>query len=89
MFKKSKKNVPASGDEALFEVLGRNKKARRRKIIRTVIIVICLLAAGLTGGVFYLRRQVQEQFATSTQEVLSAQAERGTISTVVSGFCFL
>lgn len=85
MFKKSKKNVPASGDEALFEVLGRNKKARRRKIIRTVIIVICLLAAGLTGGVFYLRRQVQEQFATSTQEVLSAQAERGTISTVVSG----
>lgn len=85
MFKKSKKNVPASGDEALFEVLGRNKKARRRKVIRTVIIVICLLAAGLTGGVFYLRRQVQEQFATSTQEVLSAQAERGTISTVVSG----
>lgn len=85
MFKKSKKNVPASGDEALFEVLGRNKKARRRKIIRTVIIVICLLAAGLTGGVFYLRRQVQEQFASSTQEVLSAQAERGTISTVVSG----
>lgn len=85
MFKKSKKNVPASGDEALFEVLGRNKKTRRRKIIRTVIIVICLLAAGLTGGVFYLRRQVQEQFATSTQEVLSAQAERGTISTVVSG----
>lgn len=85
MFKKSKKNVPASGDEALFEVLGRNKKARRRKVIRTVIIVICLLAAGLTGGVFYLRRQVREQFATSTQEVLSAQAERGTISTVVSG----
>lgn len=85
MFKKSKKNVPASGDEALFEVLGRNKKARRRKVIRTVIIVICLLAAGLTGGVFYLRRQVQEQFASSTQEVLSARAERGTISTVVSG----
>lgn len=85
MFKKSKKNVPASGDEALFEVLGRNKKARRRKVIRTVIIVICLLAAGLTGGIFYLRRQVQEQFAASTQEVLSAQAERGTISTVVSG----
>ena len=85
MFRKSKKNVPASGDEALFEVLGRNKKARRRKIIRTVIIVICLLAAVLTVGVFYLRRQVQEQFAANTQEVLSAQAERGTISTVVSG----
>lgn len=85
MIKKKKEITSASGDEALFEVLGRNKKARRRKIIRTVIIVICLLAAGLTGGVFYLRRQVQEQFATSTQEVLSAQAERGTISTVVSG----
>ena len=85
MIRKSKENVPASGDEALFEVLGRNKKARRRKVIRTVIIIICLLAAGLTGGVFYLRRQVQEQFAASTQEVLSAQVERGTISTVVSG----
>lgn len=85
MIKKKKEITLASGDEALFEVLGRNKKTRRRKIIRTVIIVICLLAAGLTGGVFYLRRQVQEQFATSTQEVLSAQAERGTISTVVSG----
>ena len=85
MFRKSKENLPAGGDEALFEVLGRNKKARRRKIIRTVVIVICLLAAALTGGVFYLRRQVQEQFAASTQEVLSAQAERGTISTVVSG----
>lgn len=85
MIKKKKEITLTSGDEALFEVLGRNKKTRRRKIIRTVIIVICLLAAGLTGGVFYLRRQVQEQFATSTQEVLSAQAERGTISTVVSG----
>lgn len=85
MFRKSKENLPAGGDEALFEVLGRNKKARRRKIIRTVVIVICLVAAALTGGVFYLRRQVQEQFAASTQEVLSAQAERGTISTVVSG----
>lgn len=85
MFKKSKENLPAGGDEELFEVLGRNKKARRRKIIRTVVIVICLVAAALTGGVFYLRRQVQEQFAASTQEVLSAQAERGTISTVVSG----
>ena len=85
MIKKKKKITPASGDEALFEVLGRNKKARRRRVIRTVTIVICLLAAGLTGGVFYLRRQVQEQFAAGTQEVLSAQAERGTISTVVSG----
>ena len=89
MFKKSKKAGPEAAalheDEALFQVLSKNKRARRRRIIRTVVIVLCLLAAGLTGGVIYLRRQVQTQFASTAQEVLSAQAERGSISTVVSG----
>ena len=85
MFKKAKQDAPAGGDEALFQALGRNRRAKRRRIVRTVVIIVCILAAGATGGVIYLRRQVREQFAATGQEVLSAAAERGSISTVVSG----
>lgn len=86
MFKKSKSNVPVSdADEALFAALGRNKKRKRRRIIRTVLILLAVLAAGAVVGVRYLRRQVTTQFASSAQEVLSAAAERGSVSTVVSG----
>ena len=86
MFKKSKSNVPVSdADEALFAALGRNKKKKRRRIVRTVLILLAVLAAGAVVGVRYLRRQVTTQFASSAQEVLSAAAERGSVSTVVSG----
>ena len=91
MFGKAKKEtgaptaVPPNGDDALFEALGKSRKARKRKIIRTVLIIAAVLAVGLIAGVSILRRQVRKQFASSSQEVLSAAAERGTISTVVSG----
>ena len=85
MFRKARQETPAGGDEALFQALGKSKRAKRRRVLRTVIIVVCILAAGATGGVIYLRRQVREQFASTGQEVLSAAAERGSISTVVSG----
>ena len=85
MFRKSRQQTPAGGDEALFQALGKSKRAKRRRVLRTVIIVVCILAAGATGGVIYLRRQVREQFAATGQEVLSAAAERGSISTVVTG----
>lgn len=85
MFRKAKQEMPAGGDEALFQALGKSKRAKRRRVLRTVIILVCVLAAGVTGGVIYLRQQVREQFASSGQEVLSAAAERGSISTVVSG----
>ena len=75
----------SSADEALFEALGRSRKAKKRKIIRTVVIVAVVLAVVLIGGVSILQRRVREQFASSSQEVLRAEAERGTISTVVSG----
>ena len=91
MFGKSKKEadtptaVPPNGDDALFEALGKSRKARKRKIIRTVLIIVAVLVVGLIVGVSILQRQVRKQFASSSQEVLSAAAERGTISTVVSG----
>ena len=72
-------------DDALFETLGKQKKAKKRKIIRTVICIIVILAVVLIVGVSILQRKVRQQFASSDEEVLNAVAERGTISTVVSG----
>ena len=95
MFKKKQANVSEkmsngmtplrSGDDALFEALNRNKKAKKKKLIRTVVMIIVIIAIILVVGVSVLRRQVREQFGGEAQEVLSEQAERGTISTVVSG----
>lgn len=74
----------ADRDEALFRSLQRKKRARRRRVIRTVIIVVLLLAVGLTGAVLYLRRRVQRS-VVSDHDVSSARAERGSVSTTVSG----
>ena len=72
-------------DDALFETLDKQKKAKKRKIIRTVIGIIVILAVVLIAGVSILQRKVRQQFASSEEAVISAAAERGTISTVVSG----
>lgn len=71
--------------EALFQSLDKQKKKRRRKILRTVLIVILLVAVILVGVVIYLQKQVRERFASTTAEVSSYAATRGTISTTVSG----
>ena len=79
-------NVPQpEQDDALFQALSQSKKQRRRKRIRTAAIVAVVLVVALVLGVTTLRRRVREQFAMTTSEVLSARAQRGTISTVVSG----
>ena len=72
-------------DDALFQALRQSKKQRRRKRIRTAAIGAVVLIVALILGVTTLRRRVREQFAMSSTEVLSAQAQRGTISTLVSG----
>ena len=72
-------------DDALFEALSKKKKKRKRKIIRTVIIILVVLAVLLVGGVLYLRRQVAKRVAGSGDDVTSAEASLGSISTQVSG----
>lgn len=72
-------------DDALFETLGKQKKAKKRKIIRTAISIVVILMVVLIAGVSILQRKVRQQFASSKEEVISAVAERGTISTLVSG----
>ena len=72
-------------DDALFEALEKKKKKKKRKVIRTVIIVVLVLAVVLVAGIFYLRRQVAVRFAGSGEDVTSAEAVIGSISTQVSG----
>ena len=79
--------VPAQNterDEALFNSLQKKKKAKKRRTVRTVILVVVLLALALTAGVIYLRRRVAKSLV-SNDDVSSAKAERGSVSTTVSG----
>ena len=72
-------------DDALFETLGKNKKRKKRKIIITVVSIVLVLAIIAVVGVSFLQRQVREQFASNSGEVLSYEVSTGSISTVVSG----
>ena len=72
-------------DDALFEMLGKNKKRKRRRIIITVVSILLVLAIIAVVGVGILQKKVREQFASSAGEVLSYTVSTGTISTVVSG----
>lgn len=71
--------------EALFDTLNKKKKMRRRRIIRTVLIVIGILALILVGLVFYLQKRVEQRFASAEAEVLRHEVTTGTIHTTVSG----
>lgn len=71
--------------EALFETLSKNKKLRRRKVLRTVLITIAVIAAILITTVIVLTRKVEKRFAAAAAEVQSYQVTTGTIHTIVSG----
>ncbi len=71
--------------EELFDTLNKNKKLRRRKLIRNVIIILVLAALALLTAVILLRRNVEARFADSLAEVQSHTVTAGTIHTIVSG----
>ncbi len=71
--------------EALFETLSKNKKMRRRKVIRTVLMVIGILAVILVATVIVLTKKVEKRFAAAAAEVQTHVVTTGTIHTVVSG----
>jgi len=81
-----KETLPVSeNDDALFEALGKSKKRKKRKIIIIVAAIVVVLAVVTIVGVIILRQKVQEEFASSSGEVLSYEVTTGTISTVVFG----
>ena len=71
--------------EALFETLSKNKKMRRRKVIRTVLIVIAVIVAILVATVIMLTKKVEKRFAAAVADVQTYQVTTGTIHTIVSG----
>ena len=74
-----------SADDALFDSLEKEKKRKRTKRIRIIVIIVAVLLIGGFIGTRILQHKVRTQFSSSSDEVLSAQAEKGTISTLVSG----
>jgi len=71
--------------EALFETLSKNKKMRRRKVIRTVLTIIGILAIILVATVIILTKKVEKRFAAAAAEVQTHVVTTGTIHTIVSG----
>ena len=71
--------------EALFETLSKNKKMRRRRVIRIVLITIAVIAAILIGTVIYLTKKVEKRFAEAAADVQAYKVAAGTIHTTVSG----
>lgn len=71
--------------EELFDTLSKNKKLRKRRLIRNVVIIIAIIAVILVAAVVMLRRNVDQRFATELAEVLDYQVTTGTIHTTVSG----
>ena len=71
--------------EDLFETLSKNKKLRRRRIIRTVLITIAVIVAILVAVVIALTKNVEKKFAAAVAEVQNYQVTTGTIHTIVSG----
>ncbi len=87
MGKKSKNqsNNQSSQDDVLFEALGNAKKKRKRKIMITVAVIVAVVGIGLTAAVISLKNKVKDEFGSTGEEVISAQATVGSISTTVSG----
>lgn len=74
-----------SADEALFDSLEKEKKRKKKKRIIIVVVIVAVILLTLLIGTIVLQNKVRTQFASSSEEVLSAQVEKGTISTLVSG----
>jgi len=71
--------------DALFETLSKNKKLRRRRVIRTVLITVGIIAAILIATVILLTKRVEKRFAAAAADVQTYQVTTGTIHTIVSG----
>ena len=71
--------------EELFDTLSKNKKLKKRKLLRTVISIIVIIALILVGVVIRLRNRVDDKFAITAANVLEYQVTTGTIHSLVSG----
>lgn len=72
-------------NDALFKALDKSRKQKKRRILTTVLVLVLVVGVILAITVSMLRRNVQQKFGPSGDDVLTYAAKTGTISTVVSG----
>lgn len=71
-------------DEQLFSSLEKSKKKKKRKRLITILIIVAVVIIALIVTVSTLQKKVTNKFA-SDEDVISAEATIGSISTSVSG----
>ena len=63
----------------------RKKKLNKVRVIRNIVITVVILGL-ITVGIIFLRKMISDKYATdSTAELISVQAQSGSISTTVYG----
>jgi len=63
----------------------RKKKLNKGRVIRNIVITVVILGL-ITVGIIFLRKMISDKYATdSTAELISVQAQSGSISTTVYG----
>ena len=72
-------------DDALFEALGKNKKRKQRRVMIIAVSVVLALAIAAVAGIFFLQKQVRDEFSADPSEVLSSPVNVGAINAVVTG----
>ena len=87
---KKETQVPAEGerDQALFDAIGKDKKRRKRRAWITAVVIVALVAAGLTAAVIYGQKKVRDRVDSmnvSSTQVLSYTVDTGSVNTTVSG----
>ena len=73
-------------DEALFDAIGKDKKRKKIRGIVTAVVIVALLAGGITAAVLYGRRAVHDQIGDqTTTSVVPYTVDTGSVITTVSG----
>ena len=82
--------VPAEEerDQALFDAIGKDKKRKKRRAWITAVVIVALVAAGLTAAVLYGQKKVREQMGNmnySPDQVVAYTVDTGSVNTTVTG----
>ena len=82
---KKETQVPAEGerDQALFDAIGKDKKRRKRRAWITAVVIVALVAAGLTAAVIYGQKKVRDRVDSmnvGSTQVLSYTVDTGSVN---------
>ena len=74
-------------DQELFEAIGKGRKRKRVRRIIITLVILALVAGGITAAVIYGKKKVREQMDSvpATSSVKSYTVNTGSVNTTVSG----